>query len=185
MNSVSAGLRSRVASTKSVAVHVGDEAEGQGALAVMPERFVGHHRPEVGAADADVDDVANALAGVALPRAAAHAVGEVGHLVEHRMDLGHHVLAVHDDGGVPRRAQGDVQHGAILGDVDLVAAEHGVDARAQAGFSGQLHEQLEGFVRDAVLRVIEEQARRLGRQPFAAFGVWAKSSRRCHVLAFR
>ena len=39
-----------------------------------------------------------ALAGVALPLPAADPVGEVGHLVEHGMDLGHHVLAVHDDG---------------------------------------------------------------------------------------
>ena len=45
------------------------------AFAVMLERLVRHHRAEVGAADADVDDVANPLAGVALPRAAADAVG--------------------------------------------------------------------------------------------------------------
>ena len=39
-----------------------------------------------------------------------------------------------------RRAQGDVQHGAVLREVDLVAAEHGVDPRAQAGFLGQLQQ---------------------------------------------
>ena len=97
----------------------------------MPQRLVGHHRPEVRAADADVDDVADALAGVALPLAAADAVGEVGHLVEHGMHLRHDVLAVHDDRCASRRAQGDVQDGAVLGDVDLVTAEHGVDPRAQ------------------------------------------------------
>ena len=74
------------------AVDIGDEAERHGALAVVPERFVGHHRPEIGAADADVDDVADALAGMALPRAAAHALGEVGHPVEHRMDVGHDIF---------------------------------------------------------------------------------------------
>ena len=126
------------------AVNVGDEAEGHRPLAVMFERFVGHDRPEVGAADADVDDVADALAGVALPRAAPDAVGEVGHLVEHGMDLGHNVLAVHNDGGVLGRSQGDVQDGAVLGEVDLVPAEHRVNALAQAGLRGQLHEQLEG-----------------------------------------
>ena len=36
------------------------------------------------------------------------------------------------------RAQRDVQDGAFLRDVDLLAAEHGVDPRAQAGFLGQL-----------------------------------------------
>ena len=153
------------------AVDVGDEAERHGALAVMLQRLVGHHRPEVGAADADVDDVANALAGVALPRAAADAVGEVGHLVEHGVDLRHHVLAVDDDGCSSRRAQGHVQDGPVFRDVDLLAPEHGVDALAQAGFLGQLQEQLERFVGDAVLRVVEVDAHRLGGHALAALGV--------------
>ena len=38
----------------------------------------------------------------------------------------------------PRSAQGDVQHGPILGDVDLLAAEHGLDALPQAALSGEL-----------------------------------------------
>ena len=151
----------------------------------MSERLVGHDRPEVRAADADVDDVADALAGVALPRAASDAADELGHLVQHGVHLGHHVLAVHEDGGVLRRAQGDVQHGAVLGEVDLVPAEHGINAVAQAGFLGQLHEQLEGPAGDAVLGVVEEEARRLGGHAFAAFGVLAKSSRKCHLRAVR
>ena len=56
------------------AVDVGYETEGHVALAVMAQGFVGHHRPEIGTADADIDDVADALAGVALPFAAAHAI---------------------------------------------------------------------------------------------------------------
>src|SRR5258707_15656977 len=50
----------------------------------MLERLVGHHRPQIGAADADVDDVADWLAGVAAPRTAAYAIGKIGHAVEHR-----------------------------------------------------------------------------------------------------
>ena len=63
------------------------------------------------------------------------------HLVEHRVDLGHDVLAVDDDRRVARRAQRDVQHRAVLGDVDLLAAEHGVDALAQARLLGELQQQ--------------------------------------------
>ena len=70
-----------------------------------------------------------------------------------------------------RRAQGHVQDGAVLRDVDLLAAEHGVDPRAQAGFLGQLQEQLERLVGDAVLRVVEVDARRLGRHALAALGI--------------
>ncbi len=59
----------------------------------------------------------------------------------------------------------------VFRDVDLVTPEHGVDALAQAAFLGQLQEELEGFVRDAVLRVIEVDARGLSRQTLAAVGI--------------
>ena len=96
----------------------------------MLQGLVGHHRAEVRAADADVDDGADALAGVPLPGTGADAVGEVGHLIEHGVDLRHDVRAVHDDGGALRGAEGDVQDDPLLGDVDLVTAEHGVDVLA-------------------------------------------------------
>ena len=83
-------------------VHVGDEPEGHVPVGVVAERLVGHHRAEVGAADADVDHVADPLAGVAGPRSRTHPVGEVGHPVEHLVHLRHDVLAVHHQ----RRARG-------------------------------------------------------------------------------
>ena len=69
------------------------------------------------------------------------------------------------------RAQGHVQDGPVFRDVDLLAPEHGVDARSQAGFLRQLQEELEGFVGDAVLRVIQVEAHRLGRHALAALGI--------------
>ena len=63
---------------------------------------------------------------------------KVRHLVQNGVDLGHHVLAVVQDGRAARRAQRDVQHRALLRDVDLVAAEHGVDALAQPRLCGEL-----------------------------------------------
>ena len=62
------------------------------------------------------------------------------------MDLGHDVFAVQHNRFVFGRAEGHVQHGAMLGEVNFVSAKHGVDLRAQAGFLGQLEEELEGFV---------------------------------------
>ena len=70
------------------------------------------------------------------------------------MDLGHYVFAVHDDGGALRGAQGHVQYGAVFRDVDFFAAEHGVRLRSTR-IPGQLHEQLERLVGDAVLGVIQ------------------------------
>ncbi len=94
----------------------------------MDERPVGHDRAEVAAADPDVDHVADALAGGALPRAAADLLREPAHATEHLVDLRDHVLAVDLDHRVLRRPQGHVQHRAVLGDVDLLALEHGGDA---------------------------------------------------------
>ena len=70
-----------------------------------------------------------------------------------------------------RGAEGGVQHGAIFGDVDLVAAEHGVDAAAQAALFGQAQQEAERFVGDAVFGVIEVEAEGLDGQAFAALGV--------------
>ncbi len=171
MKSVSAGFEIVRGLDEIDAVDVRDEAEGEVALAVVAQRFVGHHRPEVRAADADVHDVFDALAGVAFPLPAAHAVGEGRHLVEHRMHFRHDVLAIDDDRRSLRRAERDMQHGAVFGDVDLVAAEHRVDARAQPGFVGEFEQQLERLVGDAVLRVVEKEARGFGGEPRAALRI--------------
>jgi hypothetical protein len=155
-------------------VDVGDEAKRHGALAVMLQGFIGHHRPEVGAADADIDDVANRFAGVALPSSAAHAIGKIRHLIEHGVNLGHHILAIDDDRCSSRRAQSHVQDRAVFRDVDLFAPEHGVEPFAQAGFIGEPHEQLQRFIGDAVLRVIQMQTRSFGRHALAALRVVRK-----------
>src|SRR5262249_27970718 len=122
-------------------------------------------------ADADVDDIADALAGVPLPGAAAHALGEVGHAVEDLVDAGYDVFAVHDDALPAGGAQGDVEDGALLGDVDRLPAEHGVDPLAQAALLGQPHEEPERLVSDAVLGVVEVDADGLDRQALTAPGV--------------
>ena len=181
MKSVSAGSRSRVASTKSVAVDVGDEPEGEVAVAVEAQRLVRHRRAEVGAADADVDDVADALPGVARPRAAPHRRREGGHAVEHRVHLGDDVLAVDDDRRRARRAQRHVQHRTLLGDVDLLAAEHGVDARAQPRLLGEREQQPQGLVGDAVLRVVEVEPRGGRGQALAAPGIAREEAAQVHV----
>ena len=153
------------------AVDVGDEAEGHLAARVVPQRLVGHHRPQVRAADADVDHVADRLARVALPLARADPVGERRHPVEHLVDLLDDVLAVDDQRAVLRHPQRDVEHGAVLGDVDVLAAEHRVPALGDAALVGELREQLQRLVGDPVLRVVEEEAGALGDQPLAAVGI--------------
>ena len=87
------------------------------------------------------------------------------------MDLWHYILALDNDGAPFGRAQGYVQYGSPFGDIDFVAAKHGIDSGLEAGFLRQFDQQLEGFVRYAILRVIEEQAHSLNRQLLTALGV--------------
>ena len=105
------------------AVDVGHETEGHRPFAVELERFIRHHRSQVGPANADVDHVADGLPRMTLPVATANAVGERRHPVEHRVHIGNDVAPIDDDRGTARRAQRHMQHGAILGNVDPVAAE--------------------------------------------------------------
>ncbi len=71
------------------------------------------------------------------------------------MYVGHDVLAVDDELCLARQAQRDVQDGAVLADVDVLAAEHGRDPLAQPRPLGQGREQAEGLVGRAVLGVVE------------------------------
>ena len=89
-------------------IDIGNKTKREGPFAVVLKGFVGHHRPEVRAPNADVDNVANALAGVALPGAAADPVAEISHPVEHGVDSRDHVLAINKDGSTFRGAQGHV-----------------------------------------------------------------------------
>ena len=152
-------------------VHVGDEAERHVALAVVAQRPVGHHGAEVGAADADVDDARDRLAGVAPPLARADPLGERGHAVEHLVHVRDDVAPVDDQRALARHAQGDVQHRAVLGDVDVLAGEHGVAPLGHARLFSQLNEQTEGLVAHAILRIVEVDPGGLGGQPGASLGV--------------
>ena len=168
MKSVSAAIEIADRFGEVGAIDVRDEPEGEAAVAVVPERLIGHDRPQIGTADADVDDVADPLAGVPGPGSAAHAIRKVRHPVEHGMNLRHDVLAIDQDRRAARCAQRHVEHGSFLRDVDLLPAEHGVDPAAQAAVLRQADEQRHRLIADPVLRVVEIDARGLRRQSFAA-----------------
>ena len=167
MKSVSAGIEVVGRLGEVGAIDVGDEAEGHRAFAVMPQRLVRHYGSQVGAADADVDDVADALSGVALPCAAADAIGEIRHLVEHGMNLRHHVLAVDHD-RCPRGARSATCSTARFS-VMLIFSPRNIASRArQAAIPGELQQQPNGFIGDAVFGVIEVQASAFSSEALAA-----------------
>ena len=74
-------------------------------------------------------------------------------------------------------AQGNVKDGTVLCDVDLLACEHGLDRWLETGGISKGGQQLQGFVVDAVLAVVQQDA--LGRKRHALAARWVL---REHVL---
>ena len=106
----------------------------------------------------------------------AERVRERRHLLQHPVHVRDDIDAVDDETRPRRHAQRDVQHGAVLGDVDVLAAEHGVDPRPQPAGLGEVEQQFQRLRVDPVLGVVEIPTRgldvhpvaeRLGREQFA------------------
>ncbi len=148
----------------------------------MTQGFVGHHRPQIRSADADVDNIADGLAGVAAPGTGTHLVCKGAHAIQHRMHRRHHILTIHANIGIARRAQRHMQHSAILSRVDAVAAKHRVDLFAQPALLRQLQEQSQGLIGDAVFAVIEEEAGSLCSETLAALWVAGEKLPQMHAL---
>src|SRR5439155_1552529 len=68
-------------------------------------------------------------------------------------------------------AGSSVRAGAVLGGVDVLAAEHRLGALAQPGALGQRDEQPDGLVGEPVLRVVQVEVPGPAGQPVAAVGV--------------
>ena len=185
MNSVSAGVQVQRGLVEIRSIDIGNEAERHRAVAERAQRTIGHLGPQVGPADADIHDVADALAGMSGEFAAAQARGERRHRVQHPVDIGHHIGAIDLDAGVARRAQRHMQNGAAFGGVDYLAGKHRVAPLRHAALVRQPQQQPQRLIRDAVLRVVEEQARPLGREAFGAAGIVGEQRAQMHVLDLR
>ena len=158
-----------------VGVDVRDKA-ARGAGDVGLEGLVDHDRAQVGATDADGDDVLDLLAGDALPLAGAHALGEGIHLVEHLVHVGHGVCAVDDvlaDIGLGA-TQAGVEHGAVLGGVDVLAGKHGVATLLHARGAAEIEQQAHRLVGHEVLGEVEVQVGGIKAQLGNAVGIGGK-----------
>ena len=159
------------------AVDVGDETHARRVRGQRMQRLHGHGRPEVRAADADVDDGGEARAARTAHHAFAHAFGEC----QHALALGEHlacdVLATGTVGGDAGHAQRRVQYRAPFGGVDGLAAPHGLDARTQAGGIGEARQQMQAVVVDALAGEIEVEAGGFARETAAARRIARRATR--------
>ena len=92
-----------------------------------------------------------------VPLAAAHLVGEGVHLVQHLVHLGTTSIPSTTSSASRGVAQRGVQHGPVLGDVDVLAGEHGVATLGQPDLLGQLDQGGQHRVVDQVLRQVDVQ----------------------------
>mmetsp|Transcript_123357 Transcript_123357/g.345342 ORF Transcript_123357/g.345342 Transcript_123357/m.345342 type:complete len:584 (+) Transcript_123357:170-1921(+) len=143
-------------------VHVGEEAHAPalrrlGGLGVRPQGLVDELHAEVGAADADGDDICELLAGEAGPLAGADLLRESLHVVEHLPDLGDDVLAIDADLRVARGAQGDVEHRPALRLVDLDAVVHLLALPLDVGRLRKREELVHRLRVDALAAVVKRQ----------------------------
>ena len=73
------------------------------------------------------------------------------------MHLRHHVDAVDDEAGVAWQPQRGVQHRAILGDVDVLARQHGVSPLRHADLLGEVDQGIQDLAGHQVLRQVDVQ----------------------------
>ena len=125
-----------------------------------------------------------ALAGMAFPFPAADAIGKRRHLVEHRMHVGNNIFPVDLDSGAARGPQRDVQHRPLLGDVDLLAAKHGIPPLFHPPFPGQLEQQAQGFVGNPILGVVQVQTGAFDGQPCPTLWVIGKQLPKMNIFDF-
>lgn len=101
----------------------------------------------------------DALARNTLPLAGADLLGKGVHAVELVADIRHGVLAVdHDGAGLLRRtAERGVQHGAVLGGVDVHAGIHLVAALLEVDGARKVAQELDRLIGHQVLGEVEAQ----------------------------
>ena len=83
------------------------------------------------------------------------------------MDLLDDVDAVDDQRAAARHPQRDVEHGPVLGDVDVLAGEHRIAPFLDAALGGEVAEQQQRLVVDPVLGEVEVEAGAVGDEALA------------------
>ena len=106
-----------------------------------------HAWPEIGAANAEIDHVGDAFAGVATPAAAVDTLAKICHACEAGLDVG---------GGLCASTQGGVADGALLGVVDGLTGAHAFQPLAPVAGGGEIAQEGECFRRQPLFGEIKQ-----------------------------
>ncbi len=153
------------------AIDVGDKTDAEMRIGIEAQGFTSHGGTEVRPADADIENVADGLSGVAFPFPAPDGLGEGVHLLKNGAHLGHHVSSVHEDRRVGTVSERDMQNGAVFSHIENVAPEHGGDGVRKPACVGKVHKEADGIGIDAVFGIVETPAGGFGGEAFCAVGI--------------
>jgi hypothetical protein len=98
-------------------------------------------------------------------------VGELRHPIEDLVDIGDHIRTVNLETCPGFGAEGGVEHRPVLGGVDVLSVEHGLDTVTKPNGIGKGHESLDHLSIDQVLRQVDDQFTRFKRESFCAPGI--------------
>ena len=132
------------------AVEVGNVMHPQGRMPDRAQGIIHHLRAKVGATDADIDHVLDWLTLMPGALAAAQTFGEGGHAPTGFQHFRHDVKRLAGEGPLAA-PQGDVQHRAVFGVVEVFTSEHALNACGKSCLLGQRGQQRQGFTGHALL----------------------------------
>ncbi len=144
------------------AIDIRNKTKRHRTLAVVPERFIGHHGTKIRTSDANVDNIFNTLASMSLPVTATNLVAKSTHSFQDSMNLRHHILAINHDFLAFRSTKSDMKDSTIFRNINLIAMKHRINAIAKTRLLSQLAKQRQGLFVDAIFGVIEKNSSGLG-----------------------
>ena len=153
------------------AVDVGHEMHPQVGMPVGLQRLARHIGAEVGASYPDIHHVGDLPAVMAGPGAVADGLGEPAHLRQNPVDVGHDIAPVHHHRPVGAVAERRMQDRAVFRGVDPFAREHVVTPAGDILLAGKVEQQAHGFLGDAVLGVVEQEAVQTRRETGGPLGI--------------
>ena len=164
------------------AVHVGHKPTGDAVMTKGGQRLIGHDRTKIRAADTDVDHRLDGLAGCPSPIAGSNTVGKLAHLIEHVMDVGNDVRAILEHFAIGRGPQRGVQHGAVFGGVDAIAAQHRGNLVVDPCVFRQRHQVGKHVSGDAMLGEVHHEIADGQRQPIGTVGLVGEERAKLNLL---
>jgi hypothetical protein len=159
-----------------VPVNVGDEMEVQPRVDKGIQRGHHHLRPQVGAANADIDHIVDVAAGQATGRGT-DALDVVQHGAQGVMDE----ITVRRQ--ATRCAQGGVQRRTVFGLVDVLARQQGVAPGFDAALAGQVQQMAGGGHIPMGTRKVSVDVRRIEAETRHALRILAKQFAQVQVAA--